>query len=214
MILPKLTPRLQAAADMIEYEESVIDIGTDHGYLPIYLLLAGKAKSAVAADIRTGPLENAKDNILSYGVEVSTLLSNGFEKVTKKYSCAFVCGMGGETIAEIIKNGSRVAPDTLVLQPMTGCEKLRKYLFENGYEITDEKFVSEGSKVYCLIKAQKTGKNTTFTYADLFLGKIRPENDGYEKWKQKIRLQAQKRMLGGRNGRDEDLIEICNIKPQ
>lgn len=214
MILPKLTPRLQAAADMIEYAESVIDIGTDHGYLPIYLLLAGKAKSAVAADIRTGPLENAKDNILSYGVEVSTLLSNGFEKVTQKYSCAFICGMGGETIAEIIKNGARVAPDTLVLQPMTGCEKLRKYLFENGYEITDEKFVSEGSKVYCLIKAQKTGKNTPFSYSDLFLGKIRPEDGEFEKWKQKIRLQAQKRMLGGRNGRDEDLIEICNIKPQ
>ena len=209
MNTPKLTPRLQAAADMITFADSVIDIGTDHGYLPIYLLLAGKAKSAVAADMRVGPLENAAENIRAFGVDAETVLSDGFEKINTKYSCAFICGMGGETIAEIMRKGGCVTPDTLVLQPMTGCDKLRKYLFENGYALTDEGFVSEGSKVYCIIKAKKTGKNTPYTYADLFLGKTRPKNDGYEKWKQKIRLQAEKRLLGGRNAEDEELIEIC-----
>jgi len=90
---------------------------------------------------------------------------------------------------------------------MTGADKLRKFLYENGYCITDEAFVTEGEKVYCIIKAKKTGVNTPFTYSDLFLGKIRPKTEGYRKWKEKIRLQAQKRMLGGRNKADE---QLCN----
>ncbi len=210
MNLPKLTPRLQAAADLIDQTDSVIDIGTDHGYLPIYLLLSGKAARAAAADIRKGPLDNAKENIYNYGVEVKTFLSDGFKSITEKYSVGCICGMGGETIGEIISAGKDITPDTLILQPMTGAEKLRKYLFENGYGIETEVFATEGSKIYCIIKAQKTGKNTDYSYSDLYLGKIRPNTEEYIKWTQKIRLQAEKRMLGGRNEQDEELVRICN----
>lgn len=210
MILPKLTPRLQAAADLIEKTDSVIDIGTDHGYLPIYLLLSGKAATAAAADIRVSPLDNAKENIALYGVDVKTMLSDGFKNINEKYSVGCICGMGGETIGEIISAGKDITPDTLVLQPMTGAEKLRKHLFENGYKITDEAFASEGIKIYCVIKAVKTGENTPYSYSDLYLGKIRPKTEEYKKWKQKVRLQAEKRMLGGRNAEDEKLVKICN----
>lgn len=202
-----LTPRLQAAADLIDYADSVIDIGTDHGYLPIYLLKTGKVKAACAADIRKGPLENAKENIVNGGVDCECVLSDGFKNICKKYSLACICGMGGETIVNIITEGKDITPDTLILQPMTGADKLRKFLYENGYGITDEAFVTEGEKVYCIIKAKKTGVNIPFTYSDLFLGKIRPKTEGYRKWKEKIRLQAQKRMLGGRNKADE---QLCN----
>ena len=212
MNLPKLTPRLQAAAELITNAESVIDIGTDHGYLPIYLLLAGKAKIAAAADIRKGPLDNARENISLYGVEIKTCLSDGFKQVSEKYHTACICGMGGETIASVIADGKDITPDTLILQPMTGAEKLRKYLFENGYSIETEVFVTEGTKVYCIIKACKTGKNTPYTYADLYLGKTRPQTEEYKKWKQKIRLQAEKRMLGGETDGDIELIKICNEK--
>lgn len=205
-----LTPRLQTVADMIEYTDSVIDIGTDHGYLPIYLLKSGKAKTACAADIRVGPLDNARENILSYDVECECVLSDGFKNICKKYSLACICGMGGETIINIITEGKDITPDTLILQPMTGADKLRKFLYENGYRITDESFVTEGEKVYCIIKAQKNGENTPYTYPDLFLGQIRPETEGYKKWKEKIRLQAEKRLLGGVNGEDETLIALCN----
>lgn len=210
MNLPKLTCRLQAAADMLEYAESVIDIGTDHGYLPIYLLKTGKVKKCVAADIKKGPLDNAKENISLFGAECETLLSDGFKSVKEKYSAAFICGMGGETIAEIIRAGGDVTPETLILQPMTGAEKLRKYLFENGYRIQNESFACEGEKVYCLIKAEYDGKHLPFTYADTFLGKIRPETKEFEKWKQKVCAQAQKRLLGGKNDGDIELIRICN----
>ncbi len=205
-----LSPRLQAVADLIEKTDSIIDIGTDHGYLPIYLLKTGKAKTACAADIRVGPLDNARENILSYGVECECALSDGFKNICKKYSLACICGMGGETIANIISEGKNITPDTLILQPMTGADKLRRFLFENGYTVTDERFVTEGEKVYCIIKAKKTGENTPYTYSDLFLGHIRPKTEAYEKWKEKVRLQAEKRMLGGVNGEDERLIGICN----
>ncbi len=205
-----LTPRLQAVADLIDHADSIIDIGTDHGYLPIYLLKTGKIKTACAADIRVGPLDNARENILSYGVECECVLSDGFKNICKKYSLACICGMGGETIANIITEGKNITPDTLILQPMTGADKLRKFLFENGYTVTDEAFVTEGEKVYCIIKAHKTGKNTPYTYSDLFLGHIRPKTEGYIKWKEKVRLQAEKRMLGGVNMEDETLIALCN----
>ena len=207
-----LTPRLQAVADLITYTDSIIDIGTDHGYLPIYLLKTGKVKTACAADIRKGPLENARENILRRGVECECVLSDGFKNICKKYSLACICGMGGETIINIITEGKDITPDTLILQPMTGADKLRKFLYENGYSITDESFVTEGEKVYCIIKAVKAGENTPYTYPDLFLGKIRPKTDDFEKWKQKIRLQAQKRMLGGVNEEDETLIALCNYE--
>ncbi|MBO5981394.1 MAG: SAM-dependent methyltransferase [Clostridia bacterium] len=207
-----LTPRLQAVADLITYTDSVIDIGTDHGYLPIYLLVSGKAKTACAADIRKGPLENARENILRRGVECECVLSDGFKNICKKYSLACICGMGGETIINIITEGKDITPDTLILQPMTGADKLRKFLYENGYSITDESFVTEGEKVYCIIKAERTGENTPYTYPDLFLGKIRPKTEEFEKWKQKIRLQAEKRLLGGVNGEDKTLIALCNYE--
>ncbi|MBR2915095.1 MAG: SAM-dependent methyltransferase [Clostridia bacterium] len=205
-----LTPRLQTVADLITCADSVIDIGTDHGYLPIYLLKTGKVKTACAADIRKGPLENAKENIVNGGVECECVLSDGFKNICKKYSLACICGMGGETIVNIITEGKDITPDTLVLQPMTGADKLRKFLYENGYCMTDEAFVTEGKKVYCIIKAKKTGVNTPFTYSDLFLGKIRPKTEEYRKWKEKIRLQAEKRLLGGVNKEDETLIALCN----
>ena len=208
--MPKLftlTERLALCASFVDNGAKFIDIGTDHGYLPIYLLKSGKAKTACAADIRVGPLDNARENILSYDVECECVLSDGFKNICKKYSLACICGMGGETIINIITEGKDITPDTLILQPMTGADKLRKFLYENGYSITDENFVTEGEKVYCIIKAFKTGENTPYTYPDLFLGQIRPETEGYKKWKEKIRLQAEKRLLGGRNKADE---QLCN----
>ena len=202
-------------ASLVPKSSTLCDIGTDHAYVAIYLAKKGIADKIIAADIKKGPLLQARKNIDAFNVGhiVETRLSNGFDQFGQgEAECAIIAGMGGETIINIITEGKDITPDTLILQPMTGADKLRKFLYENGYRITDESFVTEGEKVYCIIKAQKNGENTPYTYPDLFLGQIRPKTEGFEKWKEKIRLQAQKRMLGGVNGEDETLIALCNYE--
>ncbi len=205
-----LSPRLMAVARLIPKCESLVDIGTDHGYLPIYLLKTERIDYATAADVRMGPLAKAKENIDTTGVNAHLVLSDGFDNITRHHDVATVCGMGGETMADIIQRGGDKTPKTLVVQPMTGCDKIRKYFFENGYVITDESFAVEGDKVYCVIKAEYTGKNTPYTYSDLFLGKIRPETEEFSAWKSKTSLGAEKRLRGSKTPEYElALIEEC-----
>ena len=97
-----LTERLKAAAELVPQGVSVIDIGTDHARLPIYLLLSGKSPRVCAADINRGPLSRAEENARRYGAAVDTLLSDGFSGVTERFGCACICGMGGELISSII----------------------------------------------------------------------------------------------------------------
>lgn len=209
MLLPKLTPRLQRAADLVPESESLIDIGTDHGYLPLYLVLTGRVSQAVAADIRKGPLQNAKENVSLYNATVDTVLSDGFKQISQKYCCGCICGMGGETICEIISAAGNVLPDTLILQAMTGIQKLRAFLWDNGFLIDAESFVSENEKTYCVIRAVYDGQKREYSYEDTFLGKLRPEDEEFSRWKKKCLSAAQKRLLGACTPEELRLIEIC-----
>ena len=151
----KLSPRLLTAASMVPPDSHVIDVGTDHAYLPIYLLLSGKVRSASASDINEGPIAAARSNAEKYGVaeRLELYLSDGLKEcnVSAKYfNCIIICGMGGELISSIIENTPEIKhPGTsFVLQPMTRAEQLRLYLSENGFSIKDEKLVRDSGKIY------------------------------------------------------------------
>ena len=158
----KISKRLCTAASYVRDGAVVADIGTDHAYLPIYLALNNRISSAIASDINEGPIKKARENIAKHNLcdQIYTCVADGLDGI-EKYAPndIVICGMGGETIINIITEGKDITPDTLILQPMTGADKLRKFLYENGYRITDESFVTEGEKVYCIIKAQKNGEN-------------------------------------------------------
>ncbi len=153
-----LTPRLKLIADRIEENAYLADIGTDHAHLPIYLMEKGKIKSAIASDIRIGPLERAKQNIKKYGFEskISIRLGAGLEKV-KPNECdtISIAGMGGETIAEILNQAkwTNSKDYTLLLQPMTMISYLRKWLWQNGYEIKNESVCKEEHRHYVVMTA-------------------------------------------------------------
>ena len=144
-----LTPRLMMIADLVPESDTVCDIGTDHGYIAIYLAKKGIAKKVIAADIKKGPLNQAEKNIALFdaSASVETRLSNGFENIRQNEAdCAIIAGMGGETIAEILKNEKGCK--YFVLQMQTAHRDLRKFLSENGFVILKESIAREGRKMY------------------------------------------------------------------
>ena len=158
----KLDNRLALCASFVREGTALADVGTDHAYLPVTLALQGRISSAAACDLRAGPLKNAENNIRQYGVEdkIITILSDGLDNVPPELALDVVmAGMGGELIAGIIKrtqwlyDGSR----NLILQPMTRMESLRLFLYQNGFNIIQEKACVSGKKCYSVMQCRYDG---------------------------------------------------------
>lgn len=153
--------RLQTCADFVTKNGVVCDVGTDHAYLVAYLISSGKCTSAIAADINDNPLKVARQTLLKFGVlnKVQIIKSDGLLNVPPKgITDVVIAGMGAELISEImskadwLKNGVN-----LVLQPMTHVSYLRKWLYNNGYEIAAEKAVKENKYIYTIMKVIYSG---------------------------------------------------------
>ena len=146
-----LTKRLDCIINYID-NDTVADIGTDHGYAATELIKRGRAKRVIAADVRQGPLNAAIENIKKYGMtdRIETRLGSGLS-VLKPYEAdtAIIAGMGGELIWEIIRADIDTARSMeLILQPMNSQCELRKLLINNGFTIVKEDIVCEGERVY------------------------------------------------------------------
>ncbi|MBQ8253912.1 MAG: SAM-dependent methyltransferase [Clostridia bacterium] len=179
----KLDMRLSAVASMIRDGVTLYDIGSDHAYLPVSLLLDGKIPFAYICDVARGPLSKAEETVKAFGVggKCRLCLSDGMKCVDVIPPCDIsIAGMGGELIASIIDACPGVRdPDVhLVLQPMTRGEELRGYLCENGFEILHENTVFEG-KYYTVISCRYTGEKYKLSLSELLLGRmdVRTENE-------------------------------------
>lgn len=161
----KLTDRLLKIASLVTKGKKVADIGTDHGYIPVYLLNKGDIDYAILADVNKGPLENAKKEVRHNGLmdKVDLRLGSGIEVLEKnEVDEIIIAGMGGILISELLEAKKEVVHslDKLILQPMQAQNELRKYLLNNGYEILDEVLVKEDFRLYEIIIAKYTSKNT------------------------------------------------------
>lgn len=161
----KLTDRLLKIASLVSVGKRVADIGTDHGYIPVYLLNKGKIPFAILADVNKGPLENARKEVRHNNLTDKTelRLGSGIEVLKKgEVDEVIIAGMGGILISELLEANKEVAHsvDKLILQPMQAQEELRKYLLSNGYEILDEVLVKEDFRIYEIIESKFTGNNT------------------------------------------------------
>lgn len=149
----KLSPRLQAIADYVPKGSVVADIGTDHGYIPVFLIRNRVASKIIATDINVGPLKNAISYIdkNNYGDFIDTRLGNGLKCLSpNEVDTIIIAGMGGLLIIDILEDSKDITEtaDYFILQPMVASEELRKYLYSNKYTIIDEKLAKEGSKFY------------------------------------------------------------------
>lgn len=160
-----LTPRLECIVSHVK-AETAADIGTDHAYVPIELIRSGRAKKVIAADVRKGPLEIAAANIEKYGMsdKIETRLGSGISVLDNdEADTVIIAGMGGELICEILGNNiDKTRFPLFILQPMNSQYELRRWLFENGFEILGEDIECESHRVYNLLEVRYTGKVSCF----------------------------------------------------
>ena len=195
-----LTPRLKTVAQQVAPGSRFADIGTDHAYLPVRLLLDGVIEHAIAADLREGPLARARETAARYDVmdKVSFRLCDGLTGIRAgEADTVAIAGMGGETIAMILE----AAPWTkegvhLLLQPMTSFPDLRLWLQQNGYAIERETVAREGGRFYTVLSVMG-GAMPALTPAELWVGRqsddpLRPDYLDYMAAKVSRALEGQR----------------------
>ena len=155
----ELSKRLMKIASYVNYCEAIADIGTDHGYIPIYLVKNNKCNSAIASDINKGPIEKASTNIRFEGLseKIKCLLGGGLKPLkVGEVNGVIIAGMGGNLIRDIILEDIEKVKlyDFLILQPAQNPEVLREFLYNNNFEILNEDLILDDGKFYELFKVK------------------------------------------------------------
>lgn len=172
----KLSDRLQAVASFVTPGLKVVDIGTDHGYVPMYLIKEKISSYVIAMDINKGPILRAKAHIMEEGLTeyIDIRISDGFEKIhIGEAKSAIIAGMGGELIIKILENGREIVEDLdeLILSPHSEIASVREYLHKNNLKIEDEKMLIDEEKFYTIMKVTK-GKDKAYSLEEYKYGAI------------------------------------------
>ena len=171
----ELSERLKKTAFMVKYR-NIADIGTDHGYVPIYLIKRNIVPFAYALDINNGPIQRATKNIAEEGLSdrIKTIQCDGMEKLAPgMIDTVIIAGMGGELIVNILKN-SKVnhTIKELILSPHKASDMVRKYIIEMGWHIVDEKMLMDAGKYYNIIKAHPGEEKNPYGETEYIYGRI------------------------------------------
>lgn len=154
----QISRRLQAVAGLASTGMVLADVGCDHGYIPIYLLLKKRIPRAIAMDVNQGPLLRAEEHIRAWGLEkyIETRLSDGLCALAPgEAQCIVIAGMGGPLMEKILTEGEdrAKAARELILQPQSEIGRFRRFLSENGHCILEETMIREDGKYYPMMKA-------------------------------------------------------------
>ena len=193
----KLDERLLAVASCVPDGAYLADVGTDHGYLPIYLAEKGVISGAVASDIHKAPLESADKNIRENGFTgmIHTVLTDGLQGLESyPITDIAIAGMGGLMIKGILEKAPfvRERRPRLILQPMQHIPDLRRYLYENGFAVEKETQATADGKFYQIICAVYDGTVREYTETDLLIGKynIEHKNENTENFRRLCQRQT------------------------
>ncbi|MBQ6755656.1 MAG: SAM-dependent methyltransferase [Oscillospiraceae bacterium] len=151
----KLGKRLAAVAEFAQSGVNIADVGTDHGYIPIYLAECGHRGRLAASDVNAGPIESAKANAREAGLEdrIEFYLADGLNGIDSGFDTIIIAGMGGELIARILSSAPfELAGRTLVLQPQSKSDELVRFLFERNMAIEKGEIVRDMGKYYLVFK--------------------------------------------------------------
>lgn len=174
----EISKRLKTIAGMVSRNSVACDVGTDHGYLAIYLIENKISQKVIAMDVAKGPLSKAEANIKAHRYEdvIETRLSNGLDKLNEgEADTVIMAGMGGILINSLLERGKELLENVneLILSPHTDIELVRKYLLGNGYRIIEEKMLIDEGKYYVIMKAargnEKYPKLLHYRYGKLLL---------------------------------------------
>lgn len=175
----ELSNRLKTVADLVlDDTVTLADIGSDHAYLPIYLIRQNKIKNAVAGEVVIGPFNNANKEVEKYGLkeQIAVRLGDGLDVIhpSDNIDAITICGMGGDLIASILDRGKNSKTlngnEQLVLQPNVGEKLLREWLMTNNYCINREVIIEDNKRLYEIIAATKINKSPNYSEKDLKFG--------------------------------------------
>lgn len=173
----QLSRRLKTIADMVTEGNRLVDVGCDHGYLPVYLMLNHKISGAIATDVGKGPLARAQEHIEKYGMNqyIETRLCDGLKGVhAGEGDTLVIAGMGGPLMERILTEGAHALPEfqELILQPQSDIPHFRHFLMENGFRIIQEEMVLEDGKYYPMMKAIPGREENSWTREEEMFGKF------------------------------------------
>lgn len=161
-----MNKRLTKITEYIDKNDSVIDVGCDHGYLTIYLYKNKLCKNVFGSDISKNALEYAINNSKKENLDINFYVSDGLKNIKEYYDTIVISGMGTHTIINILSN--KELPNKIILSSNNDYYILRKFMYSLGYSITKEDIIKENNKYYdimCFIK-----NKTHIKKKDLFLG--------------------------------------------
>lgn len=204
MLYIKLSKRLKTAADFVKPQKKILDIGSDHAYLPLYLVQQEVIPEAIAGEVAKGPYNKAMEQVTVHQLEdqIDVRFGDGFEvlRVEEKVGTIFICGMGGLLISEIIKDGLKKnkipRSARLVLQANNAERDLRYLLMDNQFRIIEETIIEENNKIYEVIVAEYIEEKMTYSDLELNFGpKLLEERSALfiQKWYQT--LETNQRIL-------------------
>lgn len=170
-----MSRRMQKLASLVTEGNRLADVGTDHGYIPIALVQAGKIPSAIAMDVNRGPLARAEAHIREAGLAtyIETRLSDGLRELgAEDADTVLIAGMGGMLILRILTEGipHLSGVEELILQPQSDVYRVRDWLRKHGYRVETEELVEEDGKYYPMMRAVR-GQERRMEQAELYYGK-------------------------------------------
>ncbi len=208
----QLGPRLELCAGLVRGGHALCDVGTDHAYLPIWLLKSGKVPRAVASDVNPGPLETAAANAKRYGVADRLILrlSDGLRAVSpQEAEDVVIAGMGGELILRMVGETPwlRDPEKRLILQPMSSARELRAGLRDLGFALLDEQAAEDTGRIYTAFSARYIGETPATDRLYPYLGKLKPGGSAVRKYAEKLLRDLRGRLEGAVRGRGTDSPE-------
>lgn len=213
MKLP-ISKRLLACASFIHSKDRVADVGTDHGYLGIYLLQEGVARTVIALDLRQKPLNHAVENAELYGVKekMQFRCCDGLTAVNPEEIDTVVCaGMGSDLIIHILEEAPWLQNPRfrLVLQPQSSGQDLRRWLAGNGFELLREKLVEDGGFLYTVLEACYSGRKYNLTPGHQFASPqlMQSQSPHLCRYLAKLTGSMEKTVAGLKQGNDREKLE-------
>lgn len=215
MKLFSLDERLLTCAGLVRNSARLADVGSDHAYLPVWLLKTGKISYAVASDINEKPLKSGRLTAEKYGADnIEFRLGAGLSvlKPEDEITDIVIAGMGGEVIADILAR-SELAKNpevNLILQPMTRSDELTGFLYENGFEIVSQKALTSKGKSYTVMAVRYSGKKVAVSSVFRITGKLDSEDEESKKFIKKHIRNLENKSRGDESVRAL-LIELRSI---
>ena len=176
----ELGERLTRVSSFVPNGSKVCDVGSDHAYLPVYLIQNDQITSAIAGEVIEGPYLSAKQTVRDYRLEnrIEVRLGDGLQILTKEddVTAVTICGMGGELISRILEagysGGHLNGRERLILQPNVAEHFVREWLMNHSYRIVQETVVEDNHRLYEIIVAEPVGKRVEYTELELKYGPI------------------------------------------